>query len=163
MFFAIPTGRKYTSTVRSEYTRRCMCEQCGTEFTYSFTVTGTGTGSSPLWLRNDAATEEAKKAAVQSMERAAQSAFPPAACPKCGIFQSAMLKYYRRTRYPRLLALSVTVLVVVALFSWLHVLNFGMISLLTSEIFWPSILVPAALLGFVIWARKYSVPRAASR
>jgi len=43
VFTIIPTGRKYTSTARSEFAREYICEKCATEFTYKFMVSGSGT------------------------------------------------------------------------------------------------------------------------
>src|SRR5579862_1321593 len=159
MFIIIPTGRKYTSTVRSEYTRNCVCENCKAAFSYKFTVTGTGTGHSTFWLRNEAAGEEAKDAAKRSMEKNAQAAFPPVACPTCSHFQRAMVNYYRKTRLPQLFVFSTTCFCIVAMLSAIFAIKVGVVSVLQSEVFWIALLLSGAMLGYVLYIRTHAVPK----
>jgi hypothetical protein len=162
MFVVIPTGRSYTATVKNEYTRRCTCEKCGTEFTYNFTVSGSGQGSSPLWVRNKAAGEDAKTRAVADMEKNAQSAFPPVACPKCNHIQAQMLQYYRRTRFARLHLWSWIALVFIVSISVIAMVVVGSLAMLRSPVYWGFVLTPAALIAAIRLLRRYLNPKLAS-
>jgi len=163
MFVVIPTGKTYTATVKSEYKRRCVCEKCGTEFTYTFMVSGSGKGSSPLFVRNKAAADDAQKNAAANMEKAAQSAFPPVACPKCNHIQDQMLQYYRRTRFPRLHLFLCTALFLIVLISVITMFAVGSFQMLRSPVYWAFVLTPAGLIGGIRLLRRYSNPKIPSQ
>ena len=161
MFVVIPTGRTYTATVQNDFERRCTCEKCGTEFTYTFTVTGAGEGSSPLWTRNKGASEDAKKNAIANMEKLAQAAFPPVACPKCSHIQAQMLAYYRRGRFAKLHNLACVALFLIVAISTVMMVVVGSFSMLASPVYWMFVLTPAAVIGLIQLVRRYSHPKVA--
>lgn len=163
MFVVIPTGKTYTATVKNDYIRRCVCEKCGVAFEYTFTVSGTGTGSSVLFLRNKAAGEDAKKAAALDLERNAQKAFPPFACPNCDHFQDQMVRYFRRSRFRLAYIWSWIILGAVLAITTLMMKSVGNISMLSSPVYWEFVLGAAALVGAITLARRYSTPKAPRR
>jgi hypothetical protein len=159
MFVVIPTGRTYTSTVESEYERSCVCEKCATEFTYRFTVAGSGQGSSALFLRNKGAAEDAQKNAIANLQKNAKAAFPPVACPNCNHIQTQMLQYYRRHRFVRVNNLALVALLLIVSISTIMMFVVGSFSMLASPIYWGFVGTPAAVIGLVHLARRYSHPR----
>lgn len=161
MLIPIPTGRRYTSRVQTRVERRCTCEKCGNPFTYAYTVSGIGVGLSRFWLRNAAASQDAKGAAERALKENAQVAFPPYPCPTCGAFQSGMIHYFRQTRLPRLFRMSRLLLAVtVPLALLLGAVVFqdrGMIA--AADLFLWVVAIPGALLGIVLLRRRYAMPK----
>jgi hypothetical protein len=93
------------------------------------------------------------------MEKAAQRAFPPAACPQCNHIQARMLRYYRGTKFARAHALILTALIFIVAITTIMMVVVGSFQMLRSPTYWAFVLTPAALLAGIHLLRRYSHPK----
>ena len=87
--------RTYTATVSGSQKRRVKCANCSCEFEYEITRTVAGGGHSAFMLNNAGAAESAKTRARHNLMRALDEAVEPMHCPRCGIYQPAMVQVLR--------------------------------------------------------------------
>lgn len=103
MFIIIPYGSNYTSTVSQLFPAKCKCEKCGYEFDCELFVTGKGQSNSFMWLRNEAARQEATAYAYEDLKRNLNNPIVfPRPCPSCGWYQTPMVRYHLSTIFPNL-------------------------------------------------------------
>lgn len=102
MFFVIPTGRRYTATVKGTTTKTVKCEKCEKTYAYQYDAQASGTSSSPLFLKNEQAKKEAEEKARANLEQFIRDTAMPYPCPSCGYYQSNMIEPYRLTTYRKL-------------------------------------------------------------
>jgi hypothetical protein len=92
----LPIGNRYTTTVKGEATRLVACEDCSCKFLYTMTREGIGSSDSHLWLRNKKARDEAANDANWDLLQKLSEEIEPAACPRCGVYQSEMVPVMRK-------------------------------------------------------------------
>jgi hypothetical protein len=88
--------KKHTATVSGETTRREQCEGCGTQFKYTVKRTVSDSAHDPYMLVSEDARRTAKNRARERLKRKLATAVEPVHCPRCGIYQTSMVKFLRR-------------------------------------------------------------------
>jgi DNA-directed RNA polymerase subunit RPC12/RpoP len=129
----LPIGNRYTTTIKGEASKLVACEDCGCKFLYTMTREGLGSRDSYLWLRNKKASDEAANDARWDLQQKLSEEIEPAACPRCGVYQSEMVPEMRKRHlfgatlgaYVLLLASLVLALVRLPLFSVAAVIAAG--------------------------------------
>ena len=101
----------------------------------------------------------AKNRANKDADKQAGKAIPLIPCPKCGYFQKAMIKYFRRKKFRGIFIFSMIVLFYVILFSLLISLSVGLKSVLTAKLFWGAISFPLLSIALIYLFRQFSTPK----
>lgn len=96
MIIPIPTGMNYTSKVSGALVKKVRCESCYKHYVYQMHRTGTGTGSSPLFLDNEGASGRAQSGAMLNLIHQLENTVDVVPCPNCGWYQDDMVKKARR-------------------------------------------------------------------
>lgn len=94
----VPTGMRYSSTLKASEWKTVSCEHCPGEYAYKVTREATGTGRSVLFLDNDGAKERARQEAEATIARKLDQAVEPVWCPECGSYQADMFSTVRFNR-----------------------------------------------------------------
>lgn len=108
----IPTGMRYTSTVKGSEWKTVSCEHCPKDYAYKVTREATGTGRSVLFLDNDGAKERAQQDVEASIARTLNDAIEAVWCPGCGNYQTNMLRIVKFDRVLLLYVLAVVIAIV---------------------------------------------------
>src|SRR5579885_1765032 len=87
--------RTYTAWASGSQTRHVKCSNCSCEFEYEIPRIVAGGGHSPFMLDNSRAAKSAKSLARVNLLRALDEAIEPVHCPRCGIYQPAMVRALR--------------------------------------------------------------------
>jgi uncharacterized protein (DUF697 family) len=95
----IPYAMSYNSTVRGRAVKQVTCEGCRLEYVYMVERTGSGEGTSVLFLDNEGAAGRAEQAAVREVEQKLAEAVDVVPCPGCGRVQLHMFARAARDRY----------------------------------------------------------------
>jgi hypothetical protein len=95
----VPVGRSYSATYSGLVWRTVRCEFCGCDFAYQLFISGYGSGFSPLFLGNSAASGDAQLEARSHYRQLARTAIGMAPCPDCGRYQSKMIREERKERW----------------------------------------------------------------
>jgi len=95
----IPLGTEHTVTSSAWVIRTIQCEECRAFFTYAFEREGKGEAFSPLCLDNEAARNRAADRSTEELTDRLLTDCEPCRCPKCGCFQSGMVKVLQRRRF----------------------------------------------------------------
>ena len=98
MIIPVPTGSRYTATLRVNAWIPVRCEHCGSTFAYRTQRQASGQARSPLWLGQEGAKTRARANAIEAMELALRRTVEPVPCPQCGNIQAAMVRVLRRRR-----------------------------------------------------------------
>jgi hypothetical protein len=93
-------GADHTVTLTQMVRKDCTCQYCGTSFAAEGEVQAAGTSISVLGLRQAAAKQRAQAKALRQLERKVAHAWPLQPCPRCGQYQAAMLRQFRKTLHP---------------------------------------------------------------
>jgi hypothetical protein len=94
----IPTGTRFRSSIKIRAWIPVRCEHCEALFAYLTTKSTVGEAQSPLWIRQAAARDRAKKRAVKAMDKALRSAADATPCPKCHRYQARMTRALQSKR-----------------------------------------------------------------
>jgi hypothetical protein len=92
----IPTGMHFSVTVHGEVWKIVPCENCATKYAYRMAVSGSGAGTSFLFLNNEGAKAVAREAAEAQLQKRAGKSSAAVPCPVCGWYQRSMLRMVRR-------------------------------------------------------------------
>ncbi len=99
MFFIVPTGQKYTCTVRGSIWKQVTCGTCRHSYRYQMAREASGTAVSPLWLDNAGAKARAEQLARGKLQVMLSHECAAVACPGCGSYQTEMVSLLRRQRF----------------------------------------------------------------
>jgi hypothetical protein len=94
----IPTGVHYLATAQEIIWKIVPCERCSATYGYRLEVTGTGFGSSTLFLNTEGAKRDAALAAQANLLLKAESSVAPVPCPLCGWYQRSMVRSLHRNK-----------------------------------------------------------------
>lgn len=155
----IPFGNHYSATYRLQVSREVVCELCGTGFTYQFEVVGKGSGTSPLWLRNEQAEYDAENRAIWAAKRQAKKMLPPHPCPKCGHVQNAMVRHYKKNRFQGVYILSIFIIGLVLLNAAIWAIGGSVQEVIESAWFWRALAIPSICLAGVLLVRRLGAPK----
>jgi hypothetical protein len=86
----------HTVTMSGEVTRRERCEACGTLFQYAISRTVSGSAHNPWGIFGAGARLEAEERARKHLKHRLATAVEPVHCPRCGNYQTAMVRFLRR-------------------------------------------------------------------
>ena len=92
----IPVGRSYTATLTASWMNEVTCDSCGCNYVYLMTGTARGGATSPLFLDNAGAAERAREKAQYALSKMRTTKTRPVPCPKCGWYQSDMVRASKR-------------------------------------------------------------------
>ena len=96
MFIPIPLGETLRCSATATIPKFVLCENCGIEYVYLSTRSGTGEGTNALWMTGAEADQQARAQAQSSLQEALKNAIDPIPCPKCGSYQSSMVPAARK-------------------------------------------------------------------
>ena len=103
----IPYAMSYSATRQGIVLREVTCEFCTAEFVYALSREATGEGTSLLFLNNQGAEQEATRAAEAELAKKLENDIDPVPCPKCGLYQSAMVDIVRSSQHGWLLLIAI--------------------------------------------------------
>lgn len=103
----IPYAMTYSATREGIVLREVTCEFCTTEFVYALTRQATGQGTSLLFLNNQGAEQDAAQAAEEELAKKLEGDIDPVPCPKCGLYQAAMVDVVRAKQHGWLVLIAI--------------------------------------------------------
>src|ERR1051326_6538919 len=101
-FMFVYVGKHFTATVTGTQRRRVQCEKCGSDYWYDLVRGATAIASAPYYIGQRRAAKRAQKGAAKKLAKRLARDIDPVFCPKCGWFQSAMVRELRRRQKPAL-------------------------------------------------------------
>ncbi|HXY18865.1 MAG TPA: hypothetical protein VEH83_02605 [Gemmatimonadales bacterium] len=98
MIIAVPTGSRFTATLKVKALIPVRCEHCGATFAYRTQQQVSGQARSALWLNQEGAKAKARERAAEAMEAALRRTAKPVPCPQCANYQATMVRKLRGRR-----------------------------------------------------------------
>lgn len=92
-------AKTFTATLTGSRVIDCACERCSTPYHYALVRQGTGTGSAPYYLFQEAAQRRAERAAADALEKRLAREREPVACPGCGWVNESNVADYRHRHH----------------------------------------------------------------
>ena len=95
----IPYAKTYHANSSGVALKLVLCESCGAEYFYLLSRTGSGSGTSVLFLDNAGAADRAELESQRDLENQLNSSIDAVPCPKCGLYQANMIPEIRGGLY----------------------------------------------------------------
>ena len=95
----IYVGKNFTATAEGRKLEEVHCDKCRTRFFYELVRVGTGTGTAPYYIGQDAAARRAEAAAQKAVAKRLAREAEMVPCPKCHWVNEALVARYRKRKY----------------------------------------------------------------